>query len=530
MNSNTCLKQSASILLTALFLLGGCKRKPEVAPAPVPSEAIVSAEKTCFNEVTAKLNRGGNLYVFLDTQQTLTGLSNRLVAFSNLITALPNIPGDGRASLDRLSSVLTGFVEDSGLGRVSGFGASSVAREKGFYYSKVVLYHYPGENAGAIWSLFGKSPHPLDGLDFLPESTALAVFSDFDLPLAWAEVDQELAKLDIPGVAKAFDEFPAHFHEHTGLQLDDALRSLGGEYGLIVTLDAHKKITLPIPNNPVEIPSPGLAIVARVNSEIIFNRVDQALAENKVISKLLSKTDEADFKMRTVSVPIPIGIDLRPSIARSGDYLLLATSDTLVLDILAVKSGKAKGYKETDDFKKLSQGIPSAGNNFSLVTGAFGNTMSHLREQPSMKGMGQVFNSATNTYSYSVGVNGPDGWEAFANGNHSVHAVVVPMAVAAGVAAAIAIPNFIKGRETARYNRIVDNLRRLDIAKRMWATDKGKPEGASVSMDDLASYLQKEIEPVAGEEYILHPVGTPATARLAQSLGEHKAGSEISAE
>ena len=202
----------------------------------------------------------------MSTEQALAGLSNRLSAASNFVSLLPAIPGDGRQFLVRAFGFLDGFAKESGVSQISGLGVSSIAREKGFYFGKMVLHHYPGQNAGVIWSLFGKAAHPMDGLDLLPESTALAVFSDFDFTLAWAKLQEEVAGMNMPEVSKALQLFPAQFQQQTGLELGDVLKSLGGEYGLIFTLDAHKKVSLPVPNVSLEIPSPGLAIVAKVRS------------------------------------------------------------------------------------------------------------------------------------------------------------------------------------------------------------------------------------------------------------------------
>jgi hypothetical protein len=197
-----------------------------------------------------------------------------------------------------------------------------------------------------------------------------------------------------------------------------------------------------------------MAIVIKVNSDLIFNRVDEALKGNPLVSKV----DDPDLKMRTMSIPLPIPVDLRPSVARFGDYLVVASSDTLVREILAVKSGQSKGFKSTEEFKKLSQGIPDRGNNFSLVTSAFSRTMVQVHQQfagqeagaSQAQALQQFFNGQTNSFSYSVGVNGPQGWEGFANGNHNMQALVVPAAAAIGVATAIAIPNFVKGRQAAQ--------------------------------------------------------------------------------
>jgi hypothetical protein len=447
-------------LLAACFLAAGCHKNQ---PAPLPAEKakaleIVSAEKTSFDEVTAKLNKGGNLFVYMDTQQIMTGLSNHIVAASNFVTALPAIPSDKRETAGRVIGALNGLAINSGVDEISGLGMSSIAREPDFYYGKLVLYHYPGQNNGVIWSLFGAAPHPLD-VDLLPETTALAFFSDFDLQMAWTNINHLLAGLDIPGVADGLRQVPKQFHQQTGLALDDTLKSLGGDYGVIFTLDEHKRITLPIPAHKLDVPSPGLAIIIKVTDDTIFNRVDEALKNAPALSALLTKVDDPDLKMRTVNVPLPMPVELRPSIARSGDFLIVASSDTLVREILAVKSGQKKGFKATDEFKKLSQGIPEEGNNFALLTRAFSRTALDVGQQfapddADANSAGQkLFNAETNSCSYSVGVNGADGWEGFANGNHNMQAMILPGVAAAGVVAGVAIPNFVKAREAAEEAR-----------------------------------------------------------------------------
>jgi len=103
--------------------------------------------------------------------------------------------------------------------------------------------------------------------------------------------------------------------------------------------------------------------------------VDKALQDKPG----LIKTDREGLKMRTMPVPLPVPITLRPSLARSGDYLILASSDALVEEVLAVKSGKKPGIKSTDEFKKLAQGMPEQGNQFGYVSGKFAKTCSRSR-------------------------------------------------------------------------------------------------------------------------------------------------------
>jgi hypothetical protein len=56
----------------------------------------------------------------------------------------------------------------------------------------------------------------------------------------------------------------------------------------------------------------------------------------------------------------------------------------------------------------------------------------------------------TNSSSYSVGANNPDGWEGIANGSQSLQAMIAPAVVVAGVVAAIAIPKIAAGHATTQ--------------------------------------------------------------------------------
>ena len=58
-----------------------------------------------------------------------------------------------------------------------------------------------------------------------------------------------------------------------------------------------------------------------------------------------------------------------------------------------------------------------------------------------------------------------------------------------GLLAAIAIPNFIKARETARKNTCINNLRLIDGAIQQWALENGKNSTDDVVSTALTSYL-----------------------------------------
>src|ERR1700760_4241835 len=60
-----------------------------------------------------------------------------------------------------------------------------------------------------------------------------------------------------------------------------------------------------------------------------------------------------------------------------------------------------------------------------------------------------------------------------------------------GLLAAIAIPNFIKARETARKNTCINNLRLIDGAIQQWALESNKNSGDNVSLPALTVYLNR---------------------------------------
>ena len=52
-----------------------------------------------------------------------------------------------------------------------------------------------------------------------------------------------------------------------------------------------------------------------------------------------------------------------------------------------------------------------------------------------------------------------------------------------GLLAGIAIPNFIKARETARKNTCINNLRLIDAAIQQWALENNKNGSDPVALD-----------------------------------------------
>jgi len=79
---------------------------------------------------------------------------------------------------------------------------------------------------------------------------------------------------------------------------------------------------------------------------------------------------------------------------------------------------------------------------------------------------------------------------------------------------AIAIPNFVKARQTSQKNACINNLRQIDAAKNQWALEKGKKDGDIPTAADLSPYLKSGFESLhcpADGHYSINAVGIAPT-------------------
>ncbi len=80
--------------------------------------------------------------------------------------------------------------------------------------------------------------------------------------------------------------------------------------------------------------------------------------------------------------------------------------------------------------------------------------------------------------------------------------LVLPMLLA------IAIPNFVKARDTAMKNACVMNLRQIEGAKEQWALENKKQPGDPIVEAEVKQLLRSPVVCPAGGTYTFGPVGT----------------------
>jgi competence protein ComGC len=319
------------------------------------------------------------------------------------------------------------------------------------------------------------------------------------------------------------------FEQATGLKWESVLNSLGGEFGLVLTLDDSKMV--PIPGAYMQVPEPALMIAIKVKDDTLFNHLDSKISQMPPqMAQGLVRVDEGGLKMRTMPVPLPLPIELRPSLATSGGWLFLASSDAIVREALAVKSGK-KGLKSTEEFQHLSKNIPTEGNQFTFCSERFGKAIFEIQKQALESSAGgnaaqkqwlqSLIHPDKAVFSYSVSAQTDEGWYCVGNGNqHPAKLLAIGAAFPIGMLSAIAIPNFVKARETSQKNACLNNLRMLDAAKHQWALEKNKRQTDTPTMADLTPYFAQQSRPTCsqGGTYTLGRVDQAPTCSVHGSL------------
>lgn len=87
-----------------------------------------------------------------------------------------------------------------------------------------------------------------------------------------------------------------------------------------------------------------------------------------------------------------------------------------------------------------------------------------------------------------------------------------------GLLAAIALPNFIKARETSQKNACIENLKKIDGAKQTWAVENKKVSTDTPADADLFGntlYIQDKPACPASGTYTLNQIDTKPTCTVA---------------
>jgi hypothetical protein len=405
---------------------------------------------------------------------------------------LPDIAPSDRQFFERAFAVIGRLTRNSGIESVSGVGFSGIAIGDGLYRSRAILHRKAEGAQGYLWTLAGTAPHALRGLDLLPADTIAGGFFDLDLGGLWNAIKADLEAANIEEAVAAMNELNSQVGQATGSTLVELLNAMGVEHGFALTLDRTRIIHVPLPGgSTAELPEPAFALAFRTKDHRLFDWLETVLGQNPE----LIRAERDGAMLRTLPVPAPLPLELRPTMVRKGDYLILTTTDRLANAILDTQTGKQPGLKSNAEFQQLARGMPTEGNQFSFVSSRLADTVGKLQEQlfatlpqeqaAPMRLVQRIFDTGRPPQSYTVAANTPSGWVTVAQGNQEpanavlAPAVVFPTAVIAG----ITLPALAKAKDKAQSIKCVNNLKQIGLAARIYAVDhddKFPPDLASM--------------------------------------------------
>jgi len=228
--------------------------------------------------------------------------------------------------------------------------------------------------------MFGIKPHSLDALDLLPSDTVIAGFSDIDAIGIWNWISSELEKCGIPEVQHGLVKLIKSANNN-GIDINKILSSIHDEIGIVVTMSKDRKTSVPLGlNNSVEIPEPAFMIAIKVKDNTIFDLIQSktVIPGSKQLSLALRVDSEEEksliFKM---GIPFLLG---PVTIVQTNDCLFIGSNVKIISDALAVRSGKAKGLKNTTEFQSLTADIPLTGNGFKFINPRVSNIISEINK------------------------------------------------------------------------------------------------------------------------------------------------------
>ncbi|MBV8141752.1 MAG: hypothetical protein JOZ60_06870 [Verrucomicrobia bacterium] len=495
-----------------------------VSPSPIH-------RSLAYRQVAANLDPDGVLYFFWNAEKAIGALDQKLESVEDMAVADPSLSLDEKAELRKDFDLGIRLLLQSGLQEMRAFGFSSRELEPGLFLNKT--YTYLPERFGFLWDSLGKAPHGFQFLKMIPENTEGFAFFDFDLGLLWRAVFKELADSDIPEVVEWQQRFSQKVRAFTGLGLDDLLGSLGDQIGIIVTLNPKTMVKIPLGTEQYEMPEPAAAFLWKVRNDKLFDRLEALLSTSSKVAKV----DEPDLRMRVLegSEAMPY---LTPTLARSGEYMIISSSETLVRAMRNAESGKTPGISSSSEFNSLAAGMPEQGNSVAYVAKRLQKTLADLQlrlspmresANPLMEAMAAKFSRLSeNSAAYIVSGATEDGWLATEKTTKDLNEVVGELlTIPAYYLAGIGIDQLKQARANDALAQIKRHLATLRTAKDEAIAEKNLKEGRMMNKQDIDEYIREWPQSVVGEVYEIGTVGQPPYATAPVDLGNYHAGSKI---
>lgn len=476
------MKKISSVITVGILIFVFTALTPQTASA---AEKIVSTEQNSFANVTRNLDQGGSFYMYISSEKFIKFIEE-FIGFIKQIALSETKEPAKKEEVERDFNLITKLLKDSGLFEISGVGMSSIKLENGFNHEKSIIHHYPGMGKGLIWHLAEDNPHAFASQEILPVNTVFATFSDSKLEYFWQWLQKEAAESGLPKLQEAVQAVGPMLASK-GIDLNTLLGSLGGESGIILTLDDTKMCKVTIKNVTMEFPEPSLAIVMYVKNDALFS----------LLQKFIPTPPQTDGKTKKIVGPVlPLPINFNPTVAQEENLLIFATNGKILAEILA----RQKGLSKSAEFAKLSFNMPQNGNGYTFLSSKIMKTLFAVQYQAAAAA-GEESKKQVSLFErlnllpkdlaiYSVKQNTAEGFIHTSNNNLPLGGTaMLPALAVGGVVAAIAIPNLLTAQAKGKQKATMGDLKMISVAVESYIVDKGYAPKAT-TMEELKAALE----------------------------------------
>lgn len=349
--------------LLAIAILSACEKKPDSSKAA----ALNPESAKTFDATAAYLDAGGDFYVYIRTEEILNRVPAYLDEWKNAAVALTTREGGSADPIEAWYAVGRKALLDTGLLQIRSFGMSCIQLEPELSRTRSVLLLDEAAKSGSLWKLTGnRPPHPLDALDILPDSTVYTAFTDVDMQAFYSWLLEIAESLPDPAARAQVQQLPAMAEMALGMPPAEFFASLGSEIGFVITADESATMTIPAGGTPMELPKMAAAILFRVNDDKLYNLLSAKLDES--VGRMLKLTKSDENGVRSTTVPLPVqGLPVAPTIARFGNYTVIATSPEIVT-ALARKVSPPPLLKDSTAFRRFASFEKMDGNGFAYLS------------------------------------------------------------------------------------------------------------------------------------------------------------------
>jgi len=482
----------APILTTGLtLLLISCGPSGDAPTGLLPQEERAPQ----FDRVSEFLDLGGVFYAYVDLTNEAEALGRKLTEiFSAVKESLPEMPP---VPLD-----FENVMSASGVSGLAAIGMSSREIEGNMFHNRSILFFPKG--VSGFFRVFGSEPHPFDSMDLAPSTSDLV----FELSYRPAEIrDTILAIGDALAGPLGRGVITAKLHspmpELNNRTLNQVIEGIGNRGMAIVDFNQDA---------PIEIES--FATFPTTNFLLALDGVTELLLTAQPLIEQQPEIEwaetETGFTISFAGAFPPPADYIQPIlVADTTTERIFIASNQAFLDECLQNSDK---LKNTEAFRKAANLLPAEGVLFSYISPEYSeallsfltsSTNASPLADPRLAEILNLLIPSIDQPAASVTTVGPEGLYTASNLNYSHRTTIAslavqPVAIVAGMSAAMAIPAFNQVRTTSQEKAILNNLRQFAAGGQQYMLEEG---ALQATYDDVVPEYVRELKPVDGEEY-----------------------------